>query len=289
MQGQNRTSMWARAALVLAACAALPGCEMWNAWLDMLRWKGGGGGAAGAPLAAPPSVHSANPNGAPAGATPLIPRVMLYRITVPVGAFSHNDKIWAQLNEDAVDSKTATLMAQNGLRAATGLVVRWPEIAKQIDPTGAFNQPVIIQTDGRTSVKVKTHESLSELTVVSIDHDNQLAGRTFPPCENDFRLSIAGVRNKPALEVQLEPVVTLGTIQVSRPGLGMTNSGFTSEESFEDLRMATTLTAQQFLVLSAMDPKPGSYSVGTLWLSDHDQVPATETVLVFVPAGGNGK
>ena len=72
-----------------------------------------------------------------------------------------------------------------------------------------------------------------------------------------------------------------------RPGteLGVRNNAFNSEETFEDLRMAANLRADQFLVLSCMDPKRSPFSVGTLWLSDHDKVPATETVLVFVPAG----
>jgi hypothetical protein len=286
---QKKQLRWVRAALVLAACAALPGCQLWNAWLDMLKWKMGPPN--GAPLSPAPLVVRTppTPGVAPAAPSAMIPRVMLYRITMPVGGFSGNDKVWSQLNEDAIDSKTAVLMAQNGLRAATGAVARWPEISKLIDPTGTSNQPVIIQTDGRTSVSVKTRENVTDQTVVSVDHDHLLQGRTFERCDNGFRLSISGLRNKPALQVQLEPVVTLGTIQISRPGMGVTNSGFTSEESFEDLRMTATLTAEQFLVLSAMDPKPDSYSIGTLWLSDHDQVPATETVLVFVPAPANTK
>jgi hypothetical protein len=219
----------------------------------------------------------------------MIPRVMLYRITVPLGGFSGNDKVWALLNEDAIDSKTAVLMAQNGLRAATGAVARWPEISRLVDPAGTSNQPIIIQTDGRSSINVKTRQNVTEQTVVSVDHDHQLQGRSFERCDNGFRLSVRGIRNQLALEVQLEPVVTLGAIQIARPGMGITNADITSEESFEDLRMSATLTAAQFLVLAAMDPKPRSYSVGTLWLSDPDIVPATETILVFVPAPANTK
>jgi hypothetical protein len=44
------------------------------------------------------------------------------------------------------------------------------------------------------------------------------------------------------------------------------------------------LTAEQFLVVCAMDPKGSEHSVGTLWLSNPVGSPATETVLVFVPA-----
>ena len=38
-----------------------------------------------------------------------------------------------------------------------------------------------------------------------------------------------------------------------------------------------------FTRYATMDPKTSPFSVGTLWLSNHESVPATETVLVFVP------
>jgi hypothetical protein len=215
----------------------------------------------------------------------MVSRVAIYRITVPVGAFSGNSKIWSQLNEDAIDSKTAVLMAQNGLRAATGAVARWPAVAAQLD-VPATSQPQMVQTDGRSSINVLTRPNVTDQIVVSVDRDLQQQGRTFERCDNGFRLSVRGVHNKPELQVQLEPIVTLGTVQVARQGMGVVSTGFTSEESFEDLQMAATLNAQQFLVISAMDPKSSPFSVGTLWLSNHDAVPATETVLVFVPAPG---
>jgi hypothetical protein len=267
-------------------CAALPGCQIWNAWLDALKWKPAIKPASAGPLATQSLTASAASSGTPAANSALFPRITLYRITVPVGTFSANDKIWAQLNEDAINSSTAVLMAQNGLRAATGDVARWPTIAKMLETPGASNDQVLLQTDGRSSINVVTRQNVTDQIVVSVDHDHQLQGRTFERCDNGFRLAMRGVRNKPQLEVQLEPIVTLGTIQIARPGMGITSTGISSEESFEDLRMATTLTADQFLVVSAMDPKTSAFSVGTLWLSDHDRVPATETVLVFVPTPG---
>jgi hypothetical protein len=270
-------------AALVGACAMMSGCQAWNAWLDFLKWKPKEGGA---PLAQEPAAPKANPLTAGTVANSLVPRVAVYRITVPVGAFSGNTKIWSQLNEDAIDSKTAVLMAQNGLRAATGSVGRWPAVAQLLDVPANY-QPQTVQTDGRTSINVLTRQNVTDQIVVSVDRDLQQQGRTFERCDNGFRLSIRGVRNKPELQVQLEPVVTLGTVQIVRPGMGFTNTGFTSEETFEDLRMAATLNAQQFLVISAMDPKASPFSVGTLWLSDHDKVPATETVLVFVPAGAS--
>jgi len=269
-----------RLAALLAIFSAVPGCQVWNAWLDMLKWKmeDPAAKAAPAPLAGPQMVM-------PSGPAALIPRVTVYRISLPVGAFSTNDKIWAQLNEDSLDSKTAVLMAQNGLRAGTGPVSRWPGIARLLDTPGAITEQFVYQTDGRASVNVVTRPGVTDQIVVSIDRDLQQQGRTFERCDNGFRLAMRPVRNKPELVVQLEPIVTLGTVNVIRNAVepGITRTGFTSEESFSDLNLAATLTVDQFLVVSAMDPKASPFSVGTLWLSDQEKAPPTETILVFVP------
>ncbi len=272
---------------ILLLAAALPGCQVWNSWLDMLKWRGSGMGASPKPSVLPQDFGSgAGVSGA--GSSALVPRVTVYRITVPAGEFSGNDKIWSELNEDAIDSQTSVLMAQNGLRAATGAVSRWPEIAKMLDTPGASSDHLLMQTDGRSSINVVTRPNVSDQIVVSVDRDLQQEGRTFERCDDGFRLSMRGVRGKAGgaqLQVQLEPVVTLGTVEMTRTGqdMGVTRSGFTSEESFDDLRVAANLSASDFLVVTPMDPKSSPFSIGTLWLSDPDKVPATETILVFVP------
>ena len=68
------------------------------------------------------------------------------------------------------------------------------------------------------------------------------------------------------------------------PELGVTARGFSSEEGFADLQMTVSLEPDHFLVVSAVDPKINRFSVGSLWLSEMDKVPALETVLIFVPA-----
>ncbi len=93
---------------------------------------------------------------------------------------------------------------------------------------------------------------------------------------------------KPQLMVQLEPVVTEGsTAMTQHPDiLTATNRSFTSEEGFSDLQIGATLQGDQFLVVSPQDPKGSRFSVGSLWLSNLEKVPATETVMVFVPVMG---
>ena len=127
--------------------------------------------------------------------------------------------------------------------------------------------------------------------MVSINRDLEQRGQAFERCDNGFRLAMRGVRNKPELVVQLEPVVTLGTVNIVRaqPTLGVVGMQEASEEGFPDLRMAATLEPDQFLILAPVSPKENTFSVGSLWLSDPDKVPAMETVLVFVPAVVGGE
>jgi hypothetical protein len=135
---------------------------------------------------------------------------------------------------------------------------------------------------------VITRAGIPEQVVVSIDHDLQQVMRQFDRCDNGFKLSMRGVRGKQQLQVQLEPYVAVGTVRVQRREgeLGITGTGFTAEETFGDLQMGAMLGADQFLVVTAVDPKANKFSVGTLWLSEVDKVPATETVLIFLPVSG---
>jgi len=272
--------------LLLALLTALPGCaHMWNSTLDFFKVKVADGPKKDAPIplvAINPGTDQTQPPGPPA----MVPRVIVYRISAPAGTFSGNEKVWSELNEDALDSKMSVLMAQNGLRAGTGAVSRWPLIAKLIEGPGASSDQQFCQTDGRSTLNVVTRAGVTDEIVVSVDRDLQQVGRTFERCDNGFKLSMRGIRGKQQLQVQLEPYVSLGTITVSRAEgqLGVAAGGFTHEESFPDLAMAAILGADQFLVISPVDARNNRFSIGSLWLSDVDKVPAMETVLIFVPA-----
>jgi hypothetical protein len=255
----------------------LGGCQAWNSWLDFFRWKGDQQQQQ-PPVTAVSAVGDNQPTSPDAQNRPslLIPRIYVFRITLPIGAFSANEKIWPQLNEDALDSKTSVMLAQNGIRAAGGVASKWPGIAKLLDVPGASTEQLVYQTDGKSNVFVATRPGVSDQIVVSVDRDLKNQGRTFDRCDNGFSLAMATSRSKPDLAIQLEPVCMLPSDS------GMSPNGFVPEETFPDLRMAVTLNAEQFLVLSPMD-HAGPFSVGALWLSDRNKVPATETILVFVP------
>lgn len=267
------------------ALAALTGCQVWNNTLDLLKVPVPEKPTQTSKFVPPSRVEDVAIDAGPREA-PLIPRVTVYRISAPVGTFTSNDKVWSELNEDALDSKTSVLLAQNGLRAGVGMIARWPSIQRLVDVPGASSDQFNCQTDGRSSVNVVTRPGITDEIVVSIDRDLQQQGRTFERCDNGFRLSMHGIRGKHELVVQLEPIVTLGTVAVSHTvgELGTGKQGFTSEEAFNDLLMSAHLNSDQFLILSPVDPKESRFSVGSLWLSDVEKAPPTETVLIFVPA-----
>jgi hypothetical protein len=267
---------------------------MWNNCLEFFKWKDPSASAGPHVAAAPkPDTGLTSDRGVPHDVirTEAGPRVIVYKITVPVGTCSTNEKIWQELNEDVLDSKTSVLIAQNGLRAGSAPQDRWAAVSKLLDVPGARTEQFLCHTDGHSSLNVTTRTSVAEQIVVSIDRDLQQSGRTFENCDNGFRLSMRPIRGKPDLIIQLEPVVTMGTVSVicAEHEMGVTRTGFTMEESFADMRMAAQLTPAQFLLVAAADPKTSKFSVGSLWLSETAHVPATETLLVFVPAATASK
>jgi len=268
------------AALLLTA---LTGCQCWNAWLDMLKWRMADGQLTTTDLA-----NTTLTNNNTSTPTAIVPRVIVHRITAPAGTFTANEKIWTELSEDALDSKTSVLLAQNGLRAGIAPTSRWPNIAKLLDVPGIAADQILCQTDGRSNVSIMTRQNITEQIVISIDRDLQQQGRTFEKCDNGFKLSIRGLRDKPQLLIAIEPFVSLGSIalhRTDRSDLGITSHrGITAEETFPDLQMSTPLAADHFLLLSCVDPKSNKFSIGSLWLADTEKVPPTETILIFVPA-----
>ena len=109
------------AALAAVMPASLSGCELWNAGLDMLKFP-----VKAKPAPAPRYIPPTDVEVVPGGIgnptePPLIPAsATVYRISAPVGTFTSNDKVWSELNEDALDSKTSVLLAQNGAARRRG-------------------------------------------------------------------------------------------------------------------------------------------------------------------------
>ncbi len=272
----------------LALVGSLSGCQAWSAWLDFLKFE------AKKPVAKASSGDDfLQENISASKGVPLeiirpaqSPRITVLKITVPVGTLSGNDKAWQQVSEDVLDTKTSVMLAQNGLRAGSAPQNRWAGLSKLLDVPGARTEQFACQTDGRSSLNVVTRPNVAEQLVVSIDHDLRQTVRTLEKCDNAFRLSMRLLKGKSELFIQLEPVATLGTISVQREEheMGVTRTGFIMEESFSDLRLGAVLPQDHFLVISAADPKTNKYSVGSLWLAETQRLPATETVLVFVPS-----
>jgi hypothetical protein len=268
------------ATVVVLSAASLAGCNTWRSF-----W----GTSTSSSSGPPPVVLPAMPNEVPPHAVAAQPvaKVRLLKLTMPLGTFSLNEKVWRQLDEDSLDSQTSVLLAQNGLRAGVGPTSRWPAISKLVDLPGATTQQYICQTDGRSTINIITRASIMEQTVFYVDKDRQLEGRTFDRCDNSIRLSLNQVKDSTDLVVQVEPVVQIGTIDIVRgpQEMGVVRVTSPLEETFKNLRLGASLKAEQFLVIAPADPKGAgaAFSVGTRFLSDSDKVPPLETVLVFVP------
>lgn len=289
---ESLIAQWSKRAQVgiaIAGCGLLTGCGF--PWLD--AWWGDNSkpnlqpattqettlrGASG-PIAinrgVPEHIH----------AEPNTLRMRIYQLILPVGTFSLNEKIWRQLDEDTLDSATSVLLAQNGFRAGTGVQEHWTNIYKILDGPGTSFREFLCQTDGRTSVQIVTRQNQSDQNIFYVDKDGQNLGRTFELCDNALRLSLSRQQDSSDMKVQVEPFVITGTVDIARHNVetGIVRTTRQDEQTFHNLRIETVIAANKFLILAPLNPKKNPFSVGTRFLSDSDQIPATETILVFVP------
>lgn len=213
------------------------------------------------------------------------PVVVVYKLTLPVGTFSANRKVWRQLNEDVVGARTTVLLAENGLRAGEAPRVRWPAIARLINVQGSLNQPIICKSDGRSALTLLTRKNVESEIIAYVDHQQHQVCRTYVDCDDGLMMAMRLVHGGRATQVALEPVVHLGTVSFKRNGmhLGLTGEVRPLIKPFAGLQMAATVKRQHFLVLCPAAPKRDKFSIGSQFLSHTQTLPATETVLVFVP------
>jgi hypothetical protein len=213
---------------------------------------------------------------------PIFPKVQVLKLTLPLGTFSANEKVWKLLNEDAIDGRTATLLAQNGLRAATAAQAKWPEIFKLINVPGVSTDEHKIQTDNRSSVTIVTHMGIASQTIFFVDSDLHLEGRTFDESTNSIRLSLSQMKPGGAITIQLEPVVQLPP--GPPPGRFTKPENIVSNEiTFANLRIAAPVEESDFLVLAPAEGKGNGFSVGGQFLTNVEKTPPVEYVLVLVP------
>lgn len=212
-------------------------------------------------------------------------QVAVYKIKLPQGAFSGNEKIWRMVDEDSLDSQTSLMLAQNGIRAATLAQSHWPTIAKMLQGYSAFTEQFICRTDSGIAVELMMRPGIEQQSLFYIDRDLNLQGRTFERCDNKFRLIVSHPSGSKNFLITIEPIVLAGTIQVVRaPGdLTPTRDQIRREQTFENLRLWADIKPDQALILTPTQMKESPFSVGSRFLAEIDGAPPSETILVFVP------
>lgn len=212
-------------------------------------------------------------------------RVIVYKIKLPLGAFSGNDKIWRMVDEDSLDSQTSLMLAQNGIRAAVIAQAGWPPIAKLLQGYSAWTEQFHCRIDSGIAVELMMRTGIEQQTIFYIDRDLNLQGRTFDHCDNKFRLILSRSPETKEFLITLEPLVSAGTTQVVRqPGdMTPTRDQVRHDQTFENLRLWANVKPDQALILTPAHMKDSPFSVGARFLADIDGTPPSETVLVFVP------
>jgi hypothetical protein len=213
-------------------------------------------------------------------------QLTVFKITLPLGVFSGDEKLWELLDQDVLESGTSVMLAHNGLRAGVGTVNTWEQLRKRISDVGASFSSYQIRTDGRMPVLLPTQQSIAEQILFVVDQDKRPLGRTYNNCDNSWRVNAVRQTGDRRALVQIEPVVLLGTaVHTTRTEteLGVVSSTSRQEETLAPARLALEMDATQFLLLAPANPTKAEFSIGTRFLSDTTRLPVTETILVLVP------
>ncbi len=211
--------------------------------------------------------------------------IQVLRLTLPLGTFSANQKVWSMLEHNVASGKTTAWLSANGLRAGTATFSVWKKIVKLINKPGSTNQRIYCQVNGVRSVALVVRPNVRREILVYHTLPGGLVVRTYRNCDDVILLAAHENRKIPATIVQIEPAVNLGTVTFRRGplALGIVRGVRPLQRVFTRLRISVAIPPRRFLVIAPSDPRGRPLSVGSAFLSRPQHVPPRETVLVFVP------
>lgn len=211
--------------------------------------------------------------------------IQVLRLTMPLGTFSANQRVWSLLAHNVAPGKTTALLSANGFRAGTGTFPVWKKIVKLINKPGSTNQRIYCQVNGVRSVALVVRPNVRREILVYHTLPGGLVVRTYRNCDDVILLAAHVNQQIPATIVQIEPAVNLGTVTFRRGplALGIVQGARPRQRVFTRLRISVAIPPRRFLVIAPANPRGRPLSVGSVFLSRPQRVPSRETVLVFVP------
>jgi hypothetical protein len=231
--------------------------------------------------AAPPAGADAGPKLTSSGAmTPIE-----YRLQVPFGANSRDERFWKLVEEDVVDVPTGHRLNLNGIRTGRGKVADWPQFLKILTDESAImlsRGQVLAQSAFGDATFPMTDTLPEELLLIYDEHG--LTMRSFDDCSNQFSMAFAWAPRKPrTIRVTICPVVIATK---TRADYAMNNNPppvrVLDRENLYDLNLCSDISPGEFLVVGTSRETEDPNRVGSVFLTRDGPNQRFEELLIIV-------
>jgi hypothetical protein len=217
---------------------------------------------------------------------PIVVALDVYHMMVPSGAISHNDEFWKYIDEDRIDIATHDLLMKNGVRIGLGrdadwhyfkgLLGKYPESRQVRDRTQAGKEGYL---------ELLMRGNIPEQVLFGIDDHGDHWGRRFEKCDDLLGISyIASPHNPGEVTVKVCPIVRglrrYFQTTVYNDDLQVE---MVQPEHLYDLRLASAISMNQFLIVAPSVESRISTSMGNLFLTSDGNTGRIEHVLIIVP------
>jgi hypothetical protein len=146
----------------------------------------------------------------PAPNVPIVFRLEVYLVNVPVGTVSGNDTFWKRLDELCVDVPIADLLHKNGLRVGRARAQEWPSLKKMIeDHPGSVSRLETVGAEMK-NIEMPMREGVQGQAVFYIGTDGKSGGNRYDRCDNVLNIAFCRApRSLGDIRLAIAPVVRL--------------------------------------------------------------------------------
>lgn len=157
-----------------------------------------------------PKLQQPKPQKSDTANAPRAALIQVIEVSLPIGKFSQNPKVWKLLTKAPVGPRTAHLLAANGFKTAEGTFKAWTSIRKLINGPGVTSQAVYCQIANIAPAVLTVHSDVHSQMLTYHTAAEPLVVRTYRNCDDQF-LAAANSNPKYGITIiSLEPAVRLG-------------------------------------------------------------------------------
>ncbi len=219
------------------------------------------------------------------GDVPTAIEMTLYKLTVPYGTVSRNEKFWKRIDESVVDVTTYQTLFKNGIRVGEAPTSEWDYFKKIMADNPAVTQvSSLVTVDGRT-VDLPLRKEIPSQDIFYFDSANELHGRSFGPCDNLMTAVLQPApRKKNTVRLTLCPVVRSMEKRLRYNPDGKDGDFvYLAPEHLYDLNLRADVPVDSFFIVAPSGEATWPTSVGNRFLVNDGAAERTETILLLIP------